>query len=149
MKATNLQRGFTLMETMIYIALFSVLIGGAVVSAYHVLQGGNRNQEAVEVQQEGTFINRKVNWEIAKADSAQIVSGALVLQPGNVVIKESSGRITLARAGGTEYPLNAEPLTISGTTFTVIPGTGGSPTSVRMNYTVKTTPFTLARYLRD
>lgn len=137
------------METMIYIALFSVLIGGAVVSAYHVLQGGSRNQQAVEVQQEGTFINRKVNWEIAKANSAQVVSGALVLEPGHVVVKESAGRVTLTRASGSEYPLNAESLTVSGTTFTVTGGTGGAPTSVRMNYSIKGTPFVLARYLRN
>ncbi len=148
MKVTK--RGFTLVEVMIYIALFGVLVGGAVVSAYQVLAGGSRNQQAVEIQQEGTFVNRKINWEVAQANSAQVVGNKLVLEPGHVVFEEISGRLMITRgAGGTSYPLNSGALLLSTTTFSVVPGSSGGPTSVRADFFIKSVPFTFARYLRD
>ncbi len=149
MKVIN-ARGFTLVETMIYIALFGVLIGGAVVSAYQVLSGGAHNQKAVEIQQEGTFINRKINWEIAQADTASVSGGALVLEPGHVVFAQSGAHMTIARgASGTPFPLSSDAFALANTAFVVTPGTAKKPTSVRVAFDLGQVPFVFARYLRD
>jgi len=143
-------RGFTLIETIIYIALFGVLIGGAVASAYQVLEGGGRNQILIEVQQEGTFINRKINWEATNAETAEASLSSLILEPGHVVFAEVEGRMTISRGvGGTRLPISSEAFVISNTAFVVTSGAGGKPTSVHATFKVGDVPFVFSRYLRN
>jgi hypothetical protein len=143
-------RAFTLVEVMIYIALFGMLVGGAVVSAYQVLSGGARNQRSIEIQEEGTFIHRKINWEVAQANTASVVSDTLVLEPGHVVFAEDAGRMTIARgASSVALPISSESVVLASTTFAVTPGVGGKPTSVRASFLVDDVPFAFVRYLRN
>ena len=48
--------GFTLIETIIYIALVAFLIGGGVIAAYAVIQGSGRASDAEALQEEGQFV---------------------------------------------------------------------------------------------
>jgi type II secretory pathway pseudopilin PulG len=57
-------RGFTLIEVVLYIGLFGILVGGVIIAAYQLLEGGDRNQVNILIQEEGTFLNRKINWAL-------------------------------------------------------------------------------------
>ena len=48
-------QGFTLIETIIYLALFSIIIGGGMVSAYQIIQSTNASHEKITVQEETGF----------------------------------------------------------------------------------------------
>lgn len=51
-----MRRGFTLIETMIYLAIFAILIGGMVVAAYLLFESIGRLQTSAMVMQEEQFL---------------------------------------------------------------------------------------------
>ena len=154
-------RGFTLLETIIYLALFSILMTGAIGATYSLLEGGDRNQMFVSVQEEGTFLNRKINWALAGATAAS-VSGANTLtitQPlmgaqSPLVITGDGTSMTIARGvGGLAIPLNSERFPVSfpssGSMFAVVPASGGRPASITVSFVIQGKPFIFRTYLRQ
>src|SRR5581483_3447430 len=61
--------GFTLIEVVVYLALFAILFGGAVLAAYNIVESSGRNQSKADIQQEGEFIIGKINWALSGAAS--------------------------------------------------------------------------------
>ena len=49
-------QGFTLIEVVIYIALFSLLLGGAFVTAYQLIDNSRELNVKNRVQEEGNFL---------------------------------------------------------------------------------------------
>lgn len=64
--------GFTLIETMIYIALFALIMTGTIVSIYGILGTSARNQLKAMVQEEGSFLVGKVDWSLNGAKNIEI-----------------------------------------------------------------------------
>ena len=52
-------KGFTLIETMIYTALFSIIIGGGIVSAYQIITSTQGSSNQLISEQEADFLMRK------------------------------------------------------------------------------------------
>ena len=55
-------RGLTLIEVVIYVALFSLLLGTAFVTAYQLILSGDELDDTIVILSEGNFIQRKINW---------------------------------------------------------------------------------------
>jgi prepilin-type N-terminal cleavage/methylation domain-containing protein len=149
-------RGFTLMETMIYIALFGILMSGAVVGTYNLLEGSDRNITAARVQEEGTFLNRKINWALSGATAASVSGGNMLVVTqldlgvqSPLVISGTGNNITIARGTGAAVELNSERFVISDVLFDYLPGIGGKPASVSVNFKVADKPFNFRSYLRQ
>lgn len=146
-------RGFTLLEVLIYIALFSVLIGGAIVAGYNLLESGNRNETAVAIQEEGNFLNRKINWALTGATSVTASSPTTLTvvrsDLGTLVFTASAGSLTLTRGSATPTTLNSAAFSIDNLAFAVTPAQGGLPASVVVNFSIQGRPFTFGRYLRQ
>jgi hypothetical protein len=141
-------KGFTLIETLIYISLFGLLLGGAVVSTYQMLDGGERMRQSVAVQQEGDFLLRKLNWEVGQADSARIENGALILQPGTIVFSELDGRMAVSRGGEDALPVTAAALVLAGTHFEVT-SPGSVPARVSAAFDIDGTHFVFDKDLEN
>ena len=61
--------GFTLIETLIYIALFTVLMSSAFITAYQLIQGTDvLNAKSVN-QEEVNFVLRKINWALTGVET--------------------------------------------------------------------------------
>lgn len=60
--------GFTLIEAVIYIALFAVIIGGVVGVAYQIIQSSAVAQEQALVYEEANFLLAKINWALLSGD---------------------------------------------------------------------------------
>lgn len=155
MKPVSKKSGFTLLEVILYIALFSILMSGAVVSAYQLMGGGAHTEHAVLVQEEGTFLIRKINWALTGASAAVSAGNTLtVTRPdlgaqSPVVITASGADVVLTRGGGTQVPLNTAALPVSNLNFTVTPAAFGRPTEVDVSFQVDTRPFVFKTYLRQ
>ena len=143
----NPQRAFTLIETIIYIALFALLIGGAVVAVYGIIEGTGRNQQKAMLQQEGDFISAKINWAMSgvqavNAPSVGIVDDTLSVTKwdttaGNPIVISLSGTdVTLSRAGGPAAPLNNPDFKVTDLRFTHEYLGGTNPESVRAEFTL-------------
>lgn len=144
-------RAFTLIEAIIYIALFSILIGGAVVAVYGIFESRERNQTKAMMQEEGDYIIGKINWAVS--GSSSITSPGVnttctspspcVLSltkwdssVGTVDLQLSGANITLARGANAAVPLNNTDVFISGLLFTHFYDGGSNPEGVRASFTL-------------
>ncbi|MBI5470120.1 prepilin-type N-terminal cleavage/methylation domain-containing protein [Candidatus Kaiserbacteria bacterium] len=68
--------GITLIETLVYLALFTIVIGGLLASAYAFFESGGRNQTKAMMQLEQDFLASKINWALDGAESVAVPSAA-------------------------------------------------------------------------
>jgi len=140
------------MEVIIYIGLFAILMGGALVATYQLLEGGSRNQTAVSIQEEGTFIYRKINWALSGAtDAAVSGTSMLIIQspPGLVsplVFDVDGTNMRLAEGGNSSTVLNSSAFPVNNVVFTV--SNTDNATSVTANFEIESIPFVFQTYLR-
>lgn len=90
------QRGFTIIETLIYLALYAIMITGIVSAAYLLFASGDRNQAKAELQEEKNYIIAKINYALSGARVAAVTPTTLTIQKydlSTVVISESGGNM--------------------------------------------------------
>lgn len=71
-KKINSKRGFTLIEVLIYLALFSIIIGRAMVSVLQIVESSTSLQSKVVLQEESNFLLRKINWALNGATTMSV-----------------------------------------------------------------------------
>lgn len=154
-------RGFTLMETIMYIALFSILMTGAVVAAYNLVEGASRNNAAIEVEEEGTFLDRKINWALTGATAVSASSDGTALtitrpdlgSQSPLVITSDGTMMSLKRGIRAAVELNNDRFTVtsptSGNIFSVEPAVNGRPPSVTVSFEIEGMPFFFRTYVRQ
>ncbi len=109
-------KGFTLLETVIYIALLSVILTGLLVSVYPLFTGTERINAKVTAEGEAAFILRKVAWMLsdATAVTSPAFAGALsstfrvVRYSGSPVIMRlnpTTGELEISEDDGVSYLL--------------------------------------------
>ncbi len=139
-----MNRGFTLIETLIYIGLFTILIGGVGVSVYSIIESSGRNSAKALIQTEGDFLVAKINWAISGAKivnepAVGVVSQTLSITKwdtsiGNVVITSSGEDITISRGASPAIVLNNEDVNISDLSFVHEYSGGTSPESITASF---------------
>lgn len=136
-------RGFTLVETLVYLALFALIIGGFVAAAYMLFETSDRNQAKAMMQEEQNFLIGKILWTLDNA--RDVVSGGTSL----TVTKYDSSIVRicvsgtdakfLAGAAGTCAAngaiLNNSNVTIDSLSFIHIGG-GANPESIEAGLTI-------------
>lgn len=71
----KLDKGFTLIETIIYIALLGVLLSGALQAVYQIDRSTSGDSTRTTTQDEGDFVSRKIEWALMGTSSlARIMS---------------------------------------------------------------------------
>ena len=154
--------GFTLIETVIYIAILSIVIGGGIVSAFYIIDSGQKNKIGVNIQAEGNFLLRKIEWAMTGAASISVVSpsrlsiikdtttGFPPLQ-NPLVFSLVGSNLQLTRGAGMATNLNSSNVKVDSVIFTKINGT---PAGVTISFTLsagnppKSQTFTVTKYLR-
>lgn len=131
MKTTD--RGFTLIETLVYLALFTLMIGGLVISAYALFESNDRNQTKAMLQEEANFVMAKIVRTLDNAASASVSGGSMLTVTKydltTVVVSTTSSNVFI---GGSR--LNNENVTIDDLLF-VRSGGGSAPESVEISIT--------------
>lgn len=128
-------RGFTLIETLVYLALFALIIGGVVVSAYALFETSGYNQTAAMLQEEQNFLLARFAQVVEGAESIETpavgASGSILAGTAydgtSVSIAGSGGALTLAGE-----QLNNTNVFVSDVTFTHIE----SPEGVTLSLTL-------------
>lgn len=149
-------KGFTLIEVIIYIALFSLLIGTAFVTAYQLIENSNKLSVKNTTQEEGNFVLRKLNWALTGASTFSISSSELTVNKFNgatVKIKLGSG----ANAGkilmndtGLFVPITTDNVEVTDLQFQQV---GTYPAGISVVIKIKTlntaaVDFMITKYLR-
>lgn len=148
-------KGFTLLETIIYLGLFSVLMSGALVAVYTLLQSGTQNLNAISIQAEGTFINRKLSWALSGATTVTVpdLHTIIIIRPdlgteSHLTITEQNGAFSIARGTEEPTPFTNSFLTIANTNINLVPGHGEVTPFIQMRYTINDVPFVFETYLK-
>ena len=145
------------METIIYIALFGLLMIGVLTGVYNLLFASEGDINAMRIQQEGMFLNSKINWALSNASSVSVSPGGdtlTITRPdlgvqSPITISVTEGNMTLARAGNAALQLNNERLKVEDALFIYTESVNGRPASVSVNYKLGDKSFYFRTYLRE
>ena len=150
-----MNKGFTLLETIIYLALFSVLMSGALVAVYSLLQSSTQNLAAISIQEEGMFINRKLSWALGGATIVTIPDShtLIITRPdlgiqSPLTITEHGGTFTIARRGGAPTAFSNIFLSVANSDIAQISAHNGLPALIQIRYTINDVSFMFEMYLK-
>lgn len=146
-------RGVTLIELVVYIALFSLIIGGAIVAAYQIFESSGRSQTHAMIQEEGDFLLAKINWSLSgiQTISAPVLpSGGVACTSSNtlsvtrwdsaigtLVIDVLGADMRIARGGNQPNVLNNTNVTVSNLLFKYCYMGGSNPASIASSFTLR------------
>ena len=127
--------GFTLIEILIYLGLFTLIIGGSLISLMNIIQNTERTQALT--QEEANFILSKINWAMDGATNFTVATSTLTISNlGTSLVFSYDGAnsdITLKRGSQVATILNNDEVKINGVNFTKI---SGSPNKLITTLTV-------------
>jgi hypothetical protein len=145
-------RAFTLIETIIYIALFGFIMSGVLLSVYGMLQSGDQFSSRTAANNEGAFVTAKLDWALRSLGSVTApVSGygttlsATRSDGTQVDVRLASGVIEMRINGGSYVPLTTNNVTVTSLGFNTISGT---QTGLEASTTINRMSFMTRRYIR-
>ncbi len=152
-------KGFTLVEVIIYLALFSLLMGTAFVTAYQLISDSGRLSVKNTTQEEGNFVMRKINWALTGVET--IITPTAGTTPDLEVEKYDGNNITIERIGtkiwmeedaGPDDFITTENVEVTDLDFEFIPSAGSSPDGIKAIAVItedgKNFSFTITKYIR-
>ena len=167
----SMNRGFTLIETVIYLALFSIIIGGGMVATWHIIEATAAAQNHIMLQEEANFLLRKLNWALTGKDQTAVTMPSPAIPYSDTTLRLvgdgvlltfalTDNILTLQYGSGPALPLTASSIIISATPSTHVferhiePG---KPDAITVNFTLTTAQngrpatqnFSITKYLRQ
>ncbi len=150
-----MKKGFTLIEAIIYIALLSLLLGGAVLCAYQILQGSTSLTGNTIIQDEGGFVLRKLEWALSGASTASASGSTLTVTrfDGTTVnFRLSGGAVEMLENAGAFARITTTNVQVTSLVFAT---TGTNPLKVTATMMIKGTnssaaplAFSFTKFLR-
>lgn len=134
MKIIKNKKGFTLVELLLYLGIFSILLTVTLQMFGSVFEFQLESQAKSSVDVDGKFIMNRFNYDISRASSIAIpatlgASGSaltIVVNSQSLTYSLSNGDINLSNAStGTTDQLNSTETTASNISFTRLEGIGG------------------------
>lgn len=150
MKIRNIKiesSGFTLIETLIYIAFFAVLVGSLLGITFQTIDNSARLSKKITIQQEANFILRKIEWALNNAETVSDSSGPETLTVNMyapavpVSFSYLGNNMTITRGGVTEI-LNSENVNVSAVDFVK------TNKEIKVSLNVEGENFELTKFLR-
>ncbi len=157
----KLNKGFTLVEVIIYIALFSLILGSGVVTAFGIIDGAERLHDRATSSEEGSFVMKKFDYlfsdlhpiflpSVGGTPCAQNLILSRSSAPQNpVVISLSTTSIQMKeRTGSFPVPLTSQNVKVTCLEFKVLPSIGSKPHGIYAKATIDGTDYSITKYLR-
>jgi len=120
-------RGFTLIESLIYLALFPLIIYGALAGIYALTASSQINQTRAEVETEGHFLLAKSTYDVTHSQrvssplqNATSSTLALISDDGSAIIYENDASVLTRTQNGLSIPLSDSPFVLTSLTFSSI-----------------------------
>lgn len=136
MQLRQTERGFTIFEVLIYIALFTIIIGGGISAAFQIFQGSAQVQAMAQRETELNFVLRKIDWALNGATSVSVSGDGNTL----TVLKESiaydfttNGETVTMEFSSDLYDLTSRRISISDIDFAL---DGGDPEILDITMTI-------------
>ncbi|HEV8677453.1 MAG TPA: prepilin-type N-terminal cleavage/methylation domain-containing protein [Candidatus Paceibacterota bacterium] len=154
-------RGFTLIETVIYIALLSALMAGALTACADLIESAGTSNAHATIQDEGSFASRKLQWALTGLTAAPAISGSSCAQTlslsktgaqNNPIVfqYDSAGKsIEMKEGASGPYAITTSNVSVSCLSFSSIPAAGSGPSGVSASFVMNGTTFAVTAYLRQ
>lgn len=166
------QSGFTLIETIIYIALFSIIFTGLFVSTYPILTGAERLTSNIAADSETAFVLAKINYALNQTiidETGAVTTPAegatadeLVLSYGGSesfhFTLDTSGtfcsaplvceQLVMSKDGAAALPLTSARVRITDFSVIHVAPAGGAPRYLDITFTANNTLTNVRYYLR-
>lgn len=145
-------KGFTLIETVIYIALFGFIMSSVLLSVYALLQGGDQFSKRNSTVNEGSFVTAKIDWALSDLDTISTPAGgygatlSIARNDGSIIdVRLVNGVVQMSINGGAYTPLTSSNVSVTKLGFTTFSGT---PSGVEASTTINGMTFMTRRYIR-
>jgi prepilin-type N-terminal cleavage/methylation domain-containing protein len=145
-------RGFSLIEMLIYIALMTIIVGGAIVASYPLFTGADRSFTNVATDIEAGFLARKITWAIAAGDSVSVpaagASGSsltVAASTGNVSFSVSGDNVSISRGAGA-VPLLSSRTAVTNLSFAHTAAAGTVPAAIEFSFDLNGRHFGPIKY---
>lgn len=117
----NKQSGFTLIETLLYVVLFSFIMVGTLISIYGIMGSSARNKTKAMIEEEGSFIIGKIDWALTGAKNLEVNNSGKKLsiiksgitEENQITISYSDGIISIQKGSHASKILNNANIKIS------------------------------------
>lgn len=133
----SLQKGFSLVELIIYMGVLSILIGVMSVLFSSILNAQLDSASTSSVDQDARYIQARMAYDMQRASSIVSVTSTTLQVLANSInytySLDGSGNLQITDNTGS-YQLNSADTTVSGLSFQSI--SNGSNNTVRVTYTV-------------
>ncbi len=144
MQSNERQSGFTLIETILYIALFAIIMGAVLMATYRMIESTDKAQVKSLVQNEAQFAIRKYNWLLTGAtiDPTSTITSLKLTNPNlpsssNPIVFTVAGNksiLTLGSTAAVQITSDIAPITASA--FSITPASGTSPAQAEWTFTM-------------
>ncbi len=170
MSAHHKTSGFTLIETIIYIGLFSLIFTGIFVSIHPLFTGAARMTSNIAIEGESAFILAKIEYALSDTITSPegVVTTPTAGTTGNTLLLEFDGderfvfamdnsnafcspplvckMLTLSEDGAAAQPLNAGRVQIENFSVTHVDPPGDGPRYLDVSFTANGEPIGPVRY---
>lgn len=155
------QKGFTLIEVVIYIALFSILLGGGFVTAYQLIDSSRYMDRKNNTHEEANFVMRKLNWALTGIENITIpredapTSDTLTVSKYNgdiIYFRLRNNKIEIKENTNTYLPITTDNVKVSNLNFKFIPAIGSNTRGTEgiiATATIDGVDFTITKYIRQ
>lgn len=151
-------RGFTLIETIIYTALFSVIISLVIGAVYQIIEGSDDLQKNIIRDAEAHFLMRKIEWALTGISAINLPAagstGALLsvnkvnYSQNPVVFDLDSGNLRIKKGVNDPVVLNSTNVTVSDLQFQHLAAGLYRPAAIKTTFKVNSEPYSTTIYLR-
>lgn len=135
-------RGVTLLETLLYLALFAFMLTGTFISLANMHESATRIDASARLTDEGNFLLHRLRYIVHAADSISVPARGeqqtrliLLLPTGSVSIRAQEGRL-MYEQDGSLFPLTGSEITVSDLSFERESGTPGRPAALVISFTL-------------
>jgi hypothetical protein len=147
-------KGFTLIETIIYIALLTALMGGTTLAAYQIIQASSQTSGISSLQGEGGFVLRKIGWALSGAQSVS-VGGSSCSRTMHVVkhdgtttdMRRTGTKIEMRQNAGAYHALTTDNVSVSCLEISSV--SSGTSVGLEATITMSGKVFTTTKYIRQ
>ena len=146
------QEGVTLVETLLYAVLFSLMIAFAMFSFNQMLENNLGQERRLEVETEANFIMTKILWALSNAQNinqpaANSTSSNLSVNKYNfaqnpIAFNLAEDKVKISKAGGTNgTPLNSSAVQITNLSFYRSPEVGNQTEAITITLSISAIPI--------
>lgn len=151
-------RGFTLIETIIYIALFSVIISLVIGAVYNIIEGSDDLQKNIITNAEAHFLTRKIEWTLTGVSAINSPASGLTgvslsvdkvgYAQNPIVFDLDSGNLRIKKGLSDPVILNSANVAVSDLQFQHLAAGLYRPAAIKFSFEVDGELYSTTIYLR-